>query len=111
MTTEKESICAAILWGVFQTHDVMDSYESSNFEDHPSMASEYVKFLLATNSGFEAVEVLESTVVRLEKENSEMKRGLTEAKRKADVAGSAADRAEKAVSELSKRINGLEKKK
>jgi hypothetical protein len=46
MTTEKESICAAILWGVFQTHDVMDSYESSNFEDHPSMASEYVKFLL-----------------------------------------------------------------
>jgi hypothetical protein len=40
-----------------------------------------------------------------------MKRGLTEAKRKAGVAGSAADRAKKAVSELSKRINGLEKKK
>lgn len=110
MTTDKESICAAVLWGVFQTQDVMEDYEKHNFENHPSMASEYVKFL-ATNSGFEVMEDLEATVTRLDKENGELKRALTEAKRKADVANSAADRAEKAVNDLAKRVAAMEKKK
>lgn len=55
---EPESVCCHILWAAFKTHDIMKSYIDSNFENHPVVSAEYVKFL-ATNSGTEKVEKLE----------------------------------------------------
>ena len=36
--------------GFSQTHDKMEEFNKLNFADHPSIASEYTKFL-ATNAG------------------------------------------------------------
>jgi hypothetical protein len=41
-------------WATFQTHDVMSEYLTYKFKNHPSISSEYVRFL-ASNSGIEAV--------------------------------------------------------
>ena len=62
MTVEDPaSICAHMLWSCIKTHDVMTSYMEYSFENHPAISAEYVKFL-ATNSGFDKVEKMESTV-------------------------------------------------
>ena len=36
----------SVLWGTFCTHGVMQEYMSYNIEHHPSIASDYVKFLV-----------------------------------------------------------------
>lgn len=49
--------CAAIMRTVFQTHHKMDEFFNSNISDqHPSISSEYLKFL-ASNSGFKLVDL------------------------------------------------------
>jgi hypothetical protein len=57
MGKDRVVICTTLLWSAFKTHDAMAAFENANFEDHPSISSEYVKFL-AMNSGFEALEVV-----------------------------------------------------
>ena len=36
---------ALAMWAVLKTHDVMEDYLAHNFEDHPSIAAENVRFL------------------------------------------------------------------
>jgi hypothetical protein len=55
MTVEDPaSICAHMLWSCFKTQNVMALYMEHNFENHPAISAEYIKFL-ATNSEFEKV--------------------------------------------------------
>ena len=56
MTLDNQwSVCTHTLWTSFKCHDVMATYVEHQFENHPAISTEYVKFL-ATNSGFEKVE-------------------------------------------------------
>jgi hypothetical protein len=48
-------ICQQIFWVVLKRHDVMASYKRLNFKNHPSIATELVKFL-AINTSFEAID-------------------------------------------------------
>ncbi|KAI2498995.1 hypothetical protein MHU86_15499 [Fragilaria crotonensis] len=106
---EPGSICAHVLWSCFRTHDIMAMYMDVNFENHPAISAEYVKFL-ATNSGFDKVEKLEVAMtgfkVQVEKASSE----ASKARSIADGAASSASTATKAVAELSKRVVKLESK-
>ena len=62
MTVEDPaSICAHLLWSCFKTHDVMTMHKEHSFENHPTISAEYVKFL-ATNSGYDKVEQMETLV-------------------------------------------------
>ena len=79
-----ESICPAILWAVFRAHDKMTGFEDANFENHPSIASKFVKFL-ATNTGNEGMAVLEENVVSLKAEVKELEKQSTAACTKADT--------------------------
>ena len=81
-----EKTCAHVMFSAFKTHDIMATYVSYKFENHPSVSTEYVKFL-ATNSGSEKVE---------------------EAKRKADVASSKCADLVIALAALAKRVRALE---
>ena len=45
-TMQKREMGAAVLWGTFRTHAVMQEYIQFNIEHHPSISSEYVKFLV-----------------------------------------------------------------
>jgi hypothetical protein len=56
---------ALAIWGVLKTHDIMNEYIRHNFEDHPSIAAEQVRWVtrnvmggdkVAAGSGDRAVE-------------------------------------------------------
>jgi hypothetical protein len=101
-----ESICPAILWAVFRTHDKMAGFEDANFENHPSIASEFVKFL-ATNTGIEGMAVLKEEVASLKTRLREAEKQLTLASGKADKASSVGDAAKKAAEVLTKQVDKL----
>jgi hypothetical protein len=101
-----ESICPQILWAVFRTHDQMAGFEDANFENHPSIASEFVKFL-ATNTGIEGMGVLQEEVATLKSKLKEAEKQATLASGKADKASSTADVAKKAVDALTRQVDKL----
>jgi hypothetical protein len=84
----------------------MVAFEIANFEDHPSIASEYVKFL-ATNSGLEVVTKLEEEVTSLKGKMKEVEKQDTGAAVKADKASSAINLIKKQSDVLTKKVAGL----
>jgi hypothetical protein len=97
-------MCRAIVWSIFRTHDKMAEFENANFEDHPAIASEHIKFL-ACNSGFDILESLATDIVSVKSETKEAVQKATQAVRKADSATTLADTNKKAIAELSKRVD------
>ena len=81
-----------ILWATFATHQVMRDYMKHGIENHPSMASEYVRFLVA-NSGLSKMQRMEARLCALEEENKILKRDVAQADK---AAKSAANKAEEA---------------
>ena len=79
-----------ILWATFATHQVMREYMRHGIENHPSMASEYVRFLVA-NSGLSKIDKMETRLKALEEENKILKRDVAQADK---AAKSAANKAE-----------------
>jgi hypothetical protein len=84
--------CAQVLLAAFKTHDIMGVYVSHKFENHPSVSTEYVKFL-ATNSGSDKVVKLGESVDSIKEE--------------AKAAGKKADIASSKCADLSKELNIL----
>jgi hypothetical protein len=104
MSSDRKSMCTAILWSVFRTHDKMSEFENANFEDHPSISSEHIKFY-ATNSGFDMLASLEKDVSGMKSEAKELDRKIVATQRKADSASTGSDLNKKAIAELSKRVD------
>ena len=104
MTGDRASICSSILWSVFRTHDKMTEFEDANFEDHPAVSSEYIKFL-ATNSGFDLIVDLEKEVASLKSEAKDSERKMNAVIKKADSASTSADSNKRLIAEMSKRVD------
>ena len=102
MVEDPASICAHMLWACFKTHDVMALYMEHNFENHPAISAEYIKFL-ATNSGFEKVERLEASV-------TEMKASVQKAVVESGKARSIADGVSSQVGVITKNVEAAEKR-
>ena len=104
------SVCCHILWAAFKTHDIMATYIEKNFENHPVISAEYIKFL-ATNSGIEKVEKLEhqlgGMVEKLSKAVEESKKAVA----KADVASAKCAELGREVLVLTKKVKSLEDRK
>ena len=100
-TTDSAGQCAWILYGVLRTHDVMAEYVKARFKNHPSVSSEYIRFL-STNSGFESLKTLEDQVESLKKTSCQLVKDVTAAKKASDTASSSIDTVKKDVSELKK---------
>jgi hypothetical protein len=73
---------ALAMWAVLKTHDVMEEYLIHNFEDHPSIAAENVRFLTynmmgvgGSNTNVDAKQV-EKQVDKLETANKSMQAQL-----------------------------------
>ena len=94
------STCAHVLLAAFKTHDIMETYMAHKFENHPSVSTEYVKFL-ATNSGSEKVAKLSGQV--------KMAMKLAEAAtKKSDGASGKTAEFTRALEALTKRVHKLE---
>ena len=63
MTRNTPATCAQVMLAVFRTHDIMAVYVAHKFENHPSVSTEYVKFLAINSGGSEKVGKLEELVV------------------------------------------------
>ena len=98
-----------VLWATFQTHDVMSEYLTYKFKNHPSISSEYVKFL-ASNSGIEAVVKLTDGLKKMELDVRDAVSKLTSAVKKANSAGNKADEVKTKLASLEKRVLKLEQK-
>ena len=81
-----------ILWATLATHQVMRDYLKHGIENHPSMSSEHVRFLVA-NSGLSKMKNLEARMVRLEEENKQLKKDVLNADKAAKSAANKADEA------------------
>jgi hypothetical protein len=110
MTVEDPaSICAHVLWSCLKVHDVMTSYLDHHFVNHPAISAEYVKFL-ATNSGSEKVDKMESVIAGLTEKLSKSAEETKKAINKADVATSKCSDLVKEVQALAKKVKQLEDK-
>ena len=90
--SDSKVLGTGILWATFATHQVMREYMKHGIENHPSMASEYVRFLVA-NSGLSKIDKMEARLLALEEENKTLKRDVAQADK---AAKSAANKAEEA---------------
>ena len=102
-THSKKEMGAAVIWGTFQTHKVMEDYMKYGIENHPSISSEYVKFLVTNTPLSSGGECLDERVEILEAKIVEVDRTAKGAK---STAGSAAN----SLDLVKKRVDKLEKK-
>ena len=89
-----EVMAVGALWGTFSTHQVMREYTRHGIENHPSIASEYVRFLVA-NCGLNRVASLEKRLISMEKEVKDLRSATAEVKKAATTAANKADEAKK----------------
>jgi hypothetical protein len=107
---DPSSVCCHMLWACFKTHDIMATYIEKKFENHPVVSAEYVKFL-ATNSGSEKVEKLETQVVGL---TDKLTKSMEESKKavaKSDVAATKCAELGRELTALVKRMKTMEDRK
>lgn len=110
MTVEDPvSICSHLLWSCFRTHDVMAEYIDYNFENHPAISAEYVKFL-ATNSGYDKVEKMEVMVLNMKENVTKALDMADKAKKSGESATDKFSAAHKEIESLKKRVQYLEGK-
>jgi hypothetical protein len=103
-------ICQKNFWAVLKSHDVMADYKRLNFKNHPSIATELVKFL-AINTSFEAIDKVTTKANWLELEVLEFKKLLAAANKAASSASNKADELAKVVATLAKRVGVVENRK
>lgn len=87
---------SGVLWGVFATHAVMRDYMKYGIENHPSIASEYVRFLVA-NSGLVKLD-------KIDTQQKEITSRLTEVEKKLAQLEKAQTTSANKLSELAKKV-------
>ena len=102
--------CAQVLFASFKTHDIMAGYVAHKFENHPSVSTEYVKFL-ATNSGSEKVVKLSETLETVKTKANNASDEAKAATKKADVAGAKIADLVKEVASLTQKVKSMESRK
>jgi hypothetical protein len=102
-------ICQNIVWAVLEAHDVMAECKRLSFKNHPSVATELVKFL-AINTSFESIDKLVTLTKVLETDVSELKKQVASAVKKSDSSANKSDQVQKQCDLLVKRIAKLEQK-
>jgi hypothetical protein len=103
-------IFATLIRFTFKTHDAMDALENTNFEDNPSISSEYVKFL-AMNSGLEALEEFTGKLKIMLDQLKDMQSSVKQADKKAENTVSFCDANKKSDDTLNKWMVTQEGKK
>ena len=97
--SHKKSMAVGVLWGTLATHQILREYMAHGIENHPSISSEYVRFLVA-HCGLSRLDQLEVKVKKLEEDVKTAVTNSATAKRTADQA---LTRANEAMREAKKR--------
>ena len=102
-------VCTRTLWATSKCHDVMFTYVEHQFENHPAISTEYVKFL-ATNSGFEKVEKMSVQMTALSDKPSRSSEDVKKALTKADTASTKNAELLREMAEMKVRLKKLQAK-
>ena len=100
--TDTKVLSLGVLYGTFSTHQVMREYSKYGIENHPSVSSEYVRFLVA-NSGLSKIESLSQKCDKMSTEVKEAKGTASAAQKAANTAANKTDVLEKAVAKAAKK--------
>ena len=98
----QDNLAVLMIWATLRSHEIMADYSRLEFKDHPTIASEYVKFL-ATNSGFEVVTQLETKLESANKEIASLKKDLASCKGTLDKVSSKVDETSKSLVKVIKK--------
>ena len=88
-TTNTQTLHGSILWGIFRTHEAMQSYMHHGFSAHPAVASQYLDFLVNSRGqdhedketeALKAIKVLETQLNAVDKLAKEAKSAAGDAK-------------------------------
>ena len=104
----QQSMMLACMAAAFRTHAVMRSYSEANFEDHPSISSEYIKYL-STNSGREDLDNFETKLKGVKDNVDDLKRRVVTLEKSAGTVGKNVTAYKKEQDALARRINQLKK--
>ena len=97
-----------VLWGILRTHVVMQEYLEKDFRNHPSMASEFVRFVV-TSPRDVGTSSLETQVVDLKKKVSEQKKEISEAQKSATTSSNKVAALTASLKSFETRVKTLEK--
>ena len=100
-SNDHRALGVSLIWGTFATHQVIREYQSYGIENHPSIASEYVRFLVY-NSGAHKIELLEARCLNLENKVKEMSKTIESIQKTASNGANKADDAKKKAEEALK---------
>ena len=90
--SDAKTLSLGVLWGTLSTHQVMREYTAYGIENHPSISSEYVRFLVA-NCGLERIHKLETSNEKLTAEVAELKKSLASANKSLSTVANKAEEA------------------
>lgn len=93
----KSQLNKLVFWPILQSHDVMNLFLDANFEDHPTISAEYVKFLTANLGGDSDA-----------KNNKELKEELATALKNLAKAQTSLSTAMNKIDELNKKFREFE---
>ena len=99
-----KSMYTGRMWSISRTSDKMAEFDDVNFEDHPAIVLEYIKFL-ACNLGFDMLETLEKDVSNIKADAKDFGFRLKEAVRKSDAAITVSNINKKAIVDLTKHVD------
>lgn len=99
---DRKLLTTCVLWATFCTHEVMKEYSRHGIENHPSVASEYVRFLVA-NAGHAKLEAVDSKVSKLTETVKSLEARLKAAEKAATTASNRADEAVKEAKAAAKK--------
>lgn len=90
--SDSRVLACGVLWGTFATHEVMKEYLKHGIENHPSISSEYVRFLVA-NSGMTKLDKAVKDMTKVQSEMKEFTKSLKTVEKTATTASNKADQA------------------
>jgi hypothetical protein len=97
-----QATAATVIYHVLLTLDIQESFRKVGMKNHSVVSSEYVKFL-STNTGYDSIAKLQTTMAKLEEQNKAMSVIVREA-------GALAKTASTTCGELKKKVEAHEKK-
>jgi hypothetical protein len=101
-----QSTAATVIYHVLLTIDLQESFRKVGIKNHSVVSSEYVKFL-STNTGYDSIAKLQSTMVKLEDQNKVLTVTVREASASAKTASTTCGELKKKVEAHEKRLQSI----
>ena len=86
----------------------MRDIQRLNFENHPAVSNELVKFL-AVNTEFDSIKTLQTQMTEIKVDITQMKKDISNIAKSQETIGNKTDQLKSEAAFLSKRVKALEK--